>query len=440
MKQNKEFLLLWFSQSISQLGSSMTAFALTLWIYEKTHLAMSVSLLAFFRFTSFILMGIIAGKFVDKHSKKSIMLISDSIAAIGTLWVLILFSYGRLDIGVIYIANIIVGASTAFQNPAAFVAVGKLVEKDRLAKASGLNSFSNYAIMIMSPILGAALYGFSSLTFVLVLDLICFLFAFIVLAFFINIPENNVSELKISKKVGITDGFRFLFKQKGLLLVVLTIAIVNFFSRITYENILSPMILARGGNQTWQVGVVNSLIGMGGIVGGIIVSLKNGFKRNAATVYIAGAISFLIGDLTMAFGRNAFWWSIAGIAADLPGPFMIAGLNMLIYKRTPEELQGRVFAAKGTLESSIIPAGLLLGGFLADYVFEPFMISSSGMAAFLHILVGEGHGSGMAAMFLITGLSGFLICIWAYRNKHIKALDNNNNQWRVVCKNTESVK
>ena len=75
------------------------------------------------------------------------------------------------------------------------------------------------------------------------------------------------------------------------------------------------------------------------------------------------------------------------------------------------------------MQYSSIPVGILLGGWLADYVFEPFMSGGSRAAAFLGMLVGAGKGSGMALMFLCTGVLGAAASIYWYGNREIKALD-----------------
>lgn len=61
-----------------------------------------------------------------------------------------------------------------------------------------------------------------------------------------------------------------------------------------------------------------------------------------------------------------------------------------------------------------------LDGFLADYVFEPFMMSKNAVSSVLHVLVGQGAGSGMAAMFLCTGVLGCLFSLVSYRQKEIQ--------------------
>ena len=123
----------------------------------------------------------------------------------------------------------------------------------------------------------------------------------------------------------------------------------------------------------------------------------------------------------MCVGRNVIFWSIAGVMASLPIPFVIAGQRLVLYEKVPEQIQGRVFAVRNAIQFSTIPLGILLGGFLADYVFEPFMRKENGITAVLHTLVGTGNGSGMAVMFLCTGILGSLFSFISYHKKEIKA-------------------
>lgn len=424
MNQNfKKYIIFWLSQTVSQLGSAMTGYALILWAYEKQGSALTVSLMSFCNYVPYILVSLFAGAFVDRHSKKKIMLLSDSIAAVCSLMILGLNLYGSFRIWHIYLVNAVLGFMNAFQSPASSVAIGRIVPKEKLANVSGMNSFSGNLTMVLTPVLAAFLYAFAGLKLILIFDLGSFVLAFMVLLLVIAIPEEK-GENKKRKSVfeGCREGFVFLDRNRGLLIIVLTMALLNFFSRLTYENILSPMVLARSGNDSMALGTVNAMMGIGGILGGIIVSTGKFSKNHVRMIYASALLSFLLGDVCMGLGRNVFFWSVAGIAASLPIPFINAGQNVILYSKVPDEMQGRVFAVRNAIQYSTIPIGILLGGFLADYVFEPFMLSDHAAAEVLHMLVGSGKGSGMAVMFLCTGILGSLFSYLSYGRKEMEEL------------------
>ncbi len=422
-KTLKKYIILWLSQSVSGLGSSMTGFALVLWAYGQSNSAMSVSMMSFCNYVPYVILSLFAGVFVDRHNKKSIMLVSDSIAAFGSLAILVSLLMGRLAVWNIYVINGIIGITNAFQQPASAVATGRLVPKEKISNVSGMNAFSNNLIVVFSPMLAAFLFAAGGLPLILLIDLASFAFAFCVLLFFIAIPEQVQKKTYRSPFAGLSEGFAFLKDEKGILYMMLTMALINFFSRLTYENILSPMILSRSSGDSIVLGIVNACMGAGGIAGGIIVSVKKESRHKSAAIYISAALSFLFGDLLMAVGKNAFWWSAAALAASLPIPFIMANQNTILYRKIPAAMQGRVFAVRNAIQYSTIPFGIILGGCLADYVFEPFMASGSEFAGMLGTIVGNRAGSGMAAMFLCTGICGFTVSVVSCFNREIKKLN-----------------
>ena len=136
----KKYILFWLSGSVSQLGSAMTSYALILWSYTRTGSAMSVSLMSFFNYLPYIAVSVFAGSFVDRRSKKKIMLASDSLAAACSLAVLFFSLDGSLQMQHIYLVNAMIGLMNAFQSPAQSIAVGMLVPKEKLGQASGMDS------------------------------------------------------------------------------------------------------------------------------------------------------------------------------------------------------------------------------------------------------------------------------------------------------------
>lgn len=414
-KNFKKYIVFWLSQSVSQLGSQMTGFALILWAYTQSKSAMTVSLMSFFNYVPYILVSIVAGSFVDRHRKKTVMLVSDSIAAVCSLAVLLLSVSGALRMYQIYAVNFVIGLMNAFQQPASAVAMGKLVPEEKIAQASGMNSFSGNLVMVLAPVLSGSLFAFGGLWIVLLIDLMSFAAAFFVLLVLIRIPQDDVLVAdKQSVFAGCSEGFSYLRRNKFIFTVIITMALLNFFSRLTYENILSPMILARSGNDSVALGIVNAVMGIGGIVGGILVASGRFSGDGIRMIYLSAMLSFLLGDLTMGVGRGVLAWSFAGLMASLPIPFINAGQNMIMYRDVPARLQGRIFAVRNAIQFSTIPVGILLGGFLADYVFEPFMRRQGILAQLLSLIVGEGEGSGMAVMFLCTGILGSLFSLLFY--------------------------
>ncbi|MBR5761725.1 MAG: MFS transporter, partial [Lachnospiraceae bacterium] len=195
-KQNKlkEFYKLWSTQSLSQLGSAMTSFALTLWIYEKTGSALSTATLTICTYAPYVIMSIFAGALSDKFDKKKTMLVCDLFAALTTVLVFALYKTDTLQMWHLYAINAFSGLMNTVQQPASEVATTMLTPPEDYQKTSGLMSLSRSIISIGNPILASALYGIAGLDAVIGVDMVTFAIAFVTLAFFVRLPEMERQE------------------------------------------------------------------------------------------------------------------------------------------------------------------------------------------------------------------------------------------------------
>ena len=177
----RDFLILWSTQSLSQLGSSMTAFALTLWLYEETGSALRTATLTICSYAPYVVMSIFAGALSDRFDKKKTMLVCDLLAALSTITVLVLYLVNKLDVWHLYAVNAVSGLMNTVQQPASEVATTLLIPKDQYQRASGLQSLSRSLISILNPLLATAVYGLAGLELVIALDLGSFVIAFFAL-------------------------------------------------------------------------------------------------------------------------------------------------------------------------------------------------------------------------------------------------------------------
>ncbi len=421
----KSFLILWAGQSISSLGSAMTSFALILWAYGKQGTATSIALLSFFTYLPSILFCFVAGTLADKWDKKRIMLVSDLVAALGTLTVFFLHETGRLQLWHLYGVNFLISCMNAFQCPASYVAVSVLTPKDQYLRVSGLQVFSNSLVTVVTPALATAVLALGGLKTVLVIDLATFAAAFLSLMFFIRIPAVPYKEEKKERFLkSCLQGLGYLRRHSPVLKMILFFSFINLLAYMTGFGILPAMILKRSGDSQTALSMVSSAVGLGTLAGSILVTLMKPFKSRTRVIFGACAISFLLCNFLWALGRNVPIWVFAAFVGNMPLPFLNANLTTVMRTKVPTELQGRVFSTRDTIQYCTIPLGLFLGGFLADNVFEPLMAGSSNMSQFLSHLVGTGKGAGMAVMFLITGIIGFTSSLISLKSASLRSLDS----------------
>ncbi|MBQ6517689.1 MAG: MFS transporter [Anaerolineaceae bacterium] len=406
----KDFYILWSTQSFSQLGSSLTQFALTLWLYEKTGSALSTAALTICTYAPYVVMSILAGALTDKFDKKKTMLVCDALAAVGTVLVFILYKTDLLAVWHLYAINALSGLMNTVQQPASEVAYTLIVPKEYYQKTSGLQSLSRSLISIGSPLVASALYGLAGLDTVIAVDLVTFAAAFLALAFFIRIPEVS-SDGKTGKNVLAlaAEGLRFLKANPLVLYVILFMSGVNFIAS-SFDAVLPALVLpnSRGGNNV--LGIVTSCSGIAMIIGSLLVTRLPKPKDRVKVIYLTMLFSLGIENFLLALSREPVVWCIGQVIGWMLVPVMSANQNVIMRNSVPVELQGRVYACRNTLQFFTIPLGLLFGGFMVDQVCEPFMAANRSNT-FLTALFGFGKGSGASLMMFILGLAGIIWCL-----------------------------
>ena len=420
----RTFLVVWFGQLVSQIGTAMSTFALLIWIYEHTGRATSVALLGFFWFLPVIALAPFAGVWIDRHDRRCIMLLADTGQAVATLGVLLLYVTGRLEVWHLYVAEAASGLGWAFQGPAYTAATTMLLPKEHYARASGLRSVATFGADAVAPVLaGVAIVGIG-IGGVLVVDLVTFLFAVATLAT-VHVPRPPVSASHDTGGFGdqLRAGFSYMRTRRGLLGLMGIYTGINLFAALTYYAILPPMILARTGRDTIALASVQSALGAGAVAGGLVMGLWGGPRRKIHGVLAGAAISFLTGDFLFAVGRTIPMWIVAALIGSFFVPVIMASDLAIWQSKVPPALQGRVFSIRSAVRMSMMPLGYLLGGVLADNWFEPAMTRGA-MATAFGWLVGTGPGAGMAVMFLITAIAGTVMALAGYLFRAVRDVES----------------
>ena len=406
--QLKDFLLLWSTQSVSQLGSSITAFALTLWLYEKTGSSLSTAILTICSYTPYVLMSIFAGALTDRFDKKKTMLVCDVFAVFCTIIVFVLFRTNHLMAWHLYVLNAISGLMNTVQQPASEVAMTLIIPEAYYQKTSGLRSLSRSLISILNPLIATALYSFVGLSGVIAVDIGSFIVAFVALQFGVEIPESK-NKRKESVLVLTREGIGFLKANPMIMTLILFMSGVNLIAS-AFDATLPGYILPNPKGGQTILGIVSSCSGVAMILGSLIVSVLPKPKDRVKVVYLTMLFSLGTENFLLAFSREPISWCVGQIIGWILVPVMSANLDVILRSTIPVELQGRVYACRNTLQFFTIPIGLFLGGFMVDNICEPFMAAKSELVI-LKMLFGTGKGSGAAFMMFLLGVSGSLICV-----------------------------
>ena len=403
----KDFYILWSTQSLSQLGSAMTEFALTLWLYEKTGSALSTAALTICTYAPYVIMSIFAGAISDRFDKKRTMLLCDALSAFTTVLVFVLYRTETLSIWHLYAINAFSGLMNTIQQPASEVAYTLVVPKEHYQKTSGLQSLSRSLISIGNPLIASALYGIAGLDAVIAVDLISFGIAFLALLCFIRLPDIPAGPAeKESMLIMAKEGLRFLKRNPLVLYVILFMSGVNLIAS-AFDAVLPALIIPRKGNG--MLGIVTSCSGIAMVLGSLIVSVMPKPKDRVRMIYLTMLFSLGTENYLLAFSRSPVVWCIGQVLGWILVPVMSANQNVIMRNTIPVSLQGRVYACRNTLQFFTIPIGLALGGFMVDRICEPFMAANQ--YRWLTVLFGSGKGAGASLMMFVLGVAGTVLCL-----------------------------
>lgn len=400
----KAFLAIWLGQVISLLGSSLTTFALGVWVYQRTGSVTKFALIAFFASLPGLVLSPIAGALVDRWDRRRTMILSDCLAAATSAVLLVLLwdeSRNLLALWHIYALMVVASCANALQVPAFSAATTLLVAKSQYGRASGLSQMGMAIAQIVSPFLGALMLLSVKMRGILIVDLATFgISTLTLLAVTLREPERT-PETGASRSLWQDSavGWTYVRERPGLLALLILFAVTNFNAGML-QALLPPLVLSFA--SATALGSVLSLAGVGMLAGTLVMGAWGGPRRQVYGIF-AGLV---VEGLVLFAGGWKPSVALVGSAAFVylfVSP-MIIGCSQTIWQtKVPPVLQGRVFAMRRMVAQSSIPAAYFLAGPLADRVFEPLLSPGGALAGNVGVLIGVGKGRGIGFLFVVLG-------------------------------------
>ncbi|MBN1921907.1 MAG: MFS transporter [Anaerolineae bacterium] len=367
-----KFFTIWSGQALSLIGSALVQFALVWWLTSQTGSATVLATASLVALLPNIVLGPFAGALVDRWNRRLIMIFADAAIAVATLGLLLLFALGQVQLWHVYAIMAIRSLGSAFHAPAMTASTSLMVPKSFLTRLSGMNQTLHGAINILAPPLGALLLTRLPTAGILAIDIATAIAAIVPLAF-IAIPnpprqvmQADGAQIQTSYWQDLGAGFSYVRHWHGLLGLILLAMMLNFL--LVPASSLLPLLITRelhGGptNLAWA----ETLLGVGTILGGILLSAWGGFHRKIITS-LTGVIGLGIGILATgllpAQGLHLLyliylWIGIASVIANGP-------LTAIFQSTIVPDMQGRVLSLIGAGATAMMPLSLLIAGPLSD--------------------------------------------------------------------------
>lgn len=387
------FFPLWIGQLVSQSGDSIFALAVAWYVLITTGSPFYVGLTIAITYTPPVIIGPIAGVYIDKFNRVNILLASNVLQGISTAVLSSLYLAHFLPIYLLLAFVFIIYSGAQFIRPTVNAMIPSLItERTGLAPANSLFSFSSYFNNLLGFALGGIIVAFAGISIPITYDSLSFFFAAGTLLFVSKrfgevrrIPEqperpetrepaSGKRELtshpgevkKLGFKGRLVDGFRFI-KSNRVLSEMLTFGIaVNFFAAAIIA-LLSPYSRdwLHGGADVY--GLILAANSLGGILGAALFGKIN-VRNYPGKLLLWGVIS---GATCLALMGLTAWFPVAFILMLMFGFMVTLGnlpIQVLIQAKVPRELLGRVSTAFIALITVTQPFASVLGGLLAVYV------------------------------------------------------------------------
>ncbi len=415
----KKFMTIWIGELISCIGSGMTAFALSIYVYELTKSVTMVSLVTLLAYMPGILLSPIGGILADRYDRRLMMILGDLLSGLGLVYMLVMLQLGSNSMAPILIGVTVNSVFVALLEPSYKATVTDLLTEEEYAKASGLVQLAGNAKYLISPALAGVILAVVDIRVILVLDIMTFI---ITVAAVTIVRKTITKPIERKEFKGIVEemrvGFNFIKGNKGVASLIVIMTLVCFFLGFV-QTLAVPMILAV--SDARNAGIMESISAIGMIVGSIIIGVV-GIKKNhtsllVITSTICGAFMALIG-----VNNNIYYMGVMLFMFFMMLPFMNTCADVLIRVSIPNELQGRVWGLIGLITQFGTVIAYASCGVLADKIFEPMLMEDGIFADSIGRIIGVGEGRGIGLLLIVSGIGMIMASLLIGNSKNVRGI------------------
>lgn len=366
----RPFFTIWSVQALSWFGSALVHFALIWWLTETSGSATVLATAALVGLLPSVVLGPFVGACVDRWNRRMVMIVSDSVVALATLVLAIIYGAGLIQFWHVYLLLFVRSTVGSFHWYSMQASTSLMVPETQLSRVAGLNQTLRGLTDILMPPLGAVLLAFVPMFGILAIDVVTALIGVTPLLF-IAIPQparnGHATEQRASTILhDMWEGVRYVRGWLALLIVMGMAMVINFVLNPAF-SLLPIFVTKHLGGQAMQLASINSALGIGTVLGGLTLSAWGGFKRQMYTAML-GLAGMGVGSLLIGL-TPANWLAMAlvgGFVMGFMNPICNGPLFAVIQATVEPEMQGRVFSLMQSAASAISPLSLLIAGPVAD--------------------------------------------------------------------------
>ncbi len=414
----RSYMYFWSGQLFSLFGSMVVYFVIIWWVTVETQSPVYLAIASFLFILCQVIFMPIAGVLADRLNRKVIIVVADSLQAVATLILLVLFQMNLANIWIVLIFISIRSIFQAFHLPAVNSIIPAMVPKENLSRINGINFLFTGVVQIIAPLIGATLMIIFPINTILWVDVITFLIALIPLVL-IQIPSVENHGENVDKKSFFREfklGLHTIKVIPGLITIIFLSMLLNFLIR-PFDTLMPYYINVFHGGSATDLAIVLVFFQGGMIFGALLTSIKKTWNSKMKVIF--GCITILMmgyGIMALAPPGGYLVIGIGGVVMGLTLPIINSLYQTFIQTVVPTDKMGRITSIDSSLSMSISPIGTLISGPLAE-------------------MFGVGN------LFLYCAILGMIVTILVWSFTGIKNIDyDNKSQLGMIKDNVNSLK
>ncbi|HSM66501.1 MAG TPA: MFS transporter [Ilumatobacteraceae bacterium] len=417
------FWRIWSAQTVSTLGSAVAGIGVAVHVFLASGNALWLGLLGAAAGLPFVVLAPLLGS-IDRFDRRMVMIVGDSIAALGTLAALAFALAGRLEVWHLVIAAIVGGVGTAIQVPASQAVVPALVDHDQLDRANGFAQIGPAGGLVAAPVIATVLVSQWGITAVLILDAATFAVAVIVTALTPlrtddrarSADETTRDDADVAGWAPVVAWMRSSGRGVAVLLVLMaTVNLCLGFFNVALVAVVATIDVALAGLPLAVGGL--SMLGVGLVVG------RRGLSDRRMPAVTLG-VSMLAVGCALCGLRPSLVLVALGTAIALAGvPILSAASTTMLHEAVPSGMHARMFAVRGGISRALDPIGSVVAGVLISVLAEPAMSPGGSLGGSIGRLLSTGDGRGAALVLILVAPALGLVAWAAGSSASLRRLD-----------------
>ncbi len=423
----RQFALLWIGETVCDLGTVLTQFALGVWIYQRSGSTQQFAFVSLAALLPAMLVAPIAGTLADHFDKRRVIVAVDAVSLVVTVGLALLLSLGRLAFQHLYVANALGAIMASIRSPSYQAALTAAVPEDSFTRANGLRNLASSVLALVGPLLAAGVMAWIGLGGILMINLVTMVAGLVAVCWALFDPSGREVATAAASKRSVIEAFTTTvssaiayFRREPLMLGLLLYTVVHDGALVLASTMLAPLVLSTYSSAT--LGLVSSCGAAGGLIGALVLVVVNPSTKLVLWLLVSN-ICVSICVMVVGAQTSVAVFCTCAFLALLAGSGSGACSTALWMRNTPSATRGSIAALLNLSHLAVASAVLAIGGLVSDRVLEPALAKGGAWEGTVGRWIGVGQGRGLGFLFVVAGGLCTLVSLIALGRSGVRRLD-----------------